>query len=258
MKPLNEAFNPDDETANITALVRSLLTESVFFNDPDCAFKGFIDENATADSRLMMIAGDNSSGKSLVVEYLRTWSKIMHDFATVQISIRERTGAGLSDMAGMRRTCMYGDDSEQGTGATSVEVLVTAFDNLADRIKDGKATLLVLDEPEMGLSPAYAGAMGQYITQRIEAIDSDKAFVVVVSHSQSLAKGLANELGHAPAFLHMKEPQGFAAWCADDSARRVQELLSLGQTDRLGRQSVWSLEGRIKAKFEAEAKAALG
>lgn len=255
---MNGAINLDDEVKNITALVRSLLTESAFFSDSDCLFKGFIDENATADSRLMMIAGDNSSGKSLVVEYLRTWAKIMHDFTTVQISIRERTGAGLSDMAGMRRTCMYGDDSEQGTGATSVRVLVTAFDTLQDRIKDGKATLLVLDEPEMGLSHAYAGAMGQYIAQRSRAIDSDKAFVVVVSHSQSLAKGLASELGHAPAFLHMKAPQGFAAWCADDSVHDVQELLSLGKADHLGRRSVWDLESKLKAQFKAEDKAALG
>lgn len=49
-------------------------------------------------------------------------------FATV--SIRERTGAGTSDMAGMRRMFMFGDESEQSTGATSLKTAMKAFDSV--------------------------------------------------------------------------------------------------------------------------------
>lgn len=233
-------------------MATGMLTEDLFWTSEQCPFHAFVDPNTTADKRLMLVTGDNGSGKSYVVEYLRSWARIVHDFATISVSIRERTGAGLNDMAGMRRTFMFGDESEQSTGATSVRVVTTAFATLKSRIDDGKACVLVLDEPEMGLSRSFAGAMGQYIAQSLQDIGSEKAFVVVVSHNQALAQGMAQTLGHAPAFMHMQTAKTFEAWAGESAIRPMVDLLELSNADHRGRRAVWGLEAQLREQVKKE------
>lgn len=243
---------PSDQTPAIGAIARDLSESSYFWANEACPFAMHVEKNPSAHERVMMICGDNGSGKSLAVEYLRSWSKAFHEFATVQVSIRERTGAGLSDMAGMRRTFMFGDESEQSTGATSVRVATTAFSTLADRVKDAKPAILVLDEPEIGLSRSFAGAMGKYIGRSFKALNSDNAYLVVISHNQSLAQELSKELGQEPAFVHMQTPKSFKDWSNESNIRSIEDLLMLPENDFKGRRAVWALEDVIKVRLKAE------
>lgn len=236
----------------ISSIVQDLSENNMFWGDSSCPFKMFVEKNEVSHPRILMIAGDNGSGKSLAVEYLRGWVKVFHEFATVQVSIRERTGAGLSDMAGMRRTFMFGDESEQSTGATSVRTTETAFKTLADRIKDGNPAILVLDEPDIGLSRSFAGAMGQYIGQRFKEVNSDNAYLVIISHNQTLAQELAKELRQDPAFVHMETPKTFKEWSTENRIRSIDELLQLPENDFKGRRAVWDIEAKINEEVKAK------
>lgn len=244
-----------EKTPSIGAIAQDLSESSYFWANEACPFVMHVEKNPSAHERVMMICGDNGSGKSLAVEYLRGWSKAFHEFATVQVSIRERTGAGMSDMAGMRRTFMFGDESEQSTGATSVNVVTTAFTTLADRVKDGKPAILVLDEPEIGLSRSFAGAMGKYIGQSFKALNSDNAYLVVISHNQTLAQELSKELGQEPAFVHMQTPKSFKDWSSENNIRSIDELLTLPENGFKGRRAVWALEEVIQVRLKAEKEA---
>lgn len=183
-------------------------------------------------SRVALVAGENCSGKSLFVETLRSWAKHRCQVSSICVSIRERTGAGTYEMSSFRRTMMFGDESEHSTGATSAKVVETAFANANSWGRDDrKPTLLVLDEPELGLSEGYACAMGALIGQRVLELDPGVVGVAVVSHSRGLARALAETLGQAPAFVKLGEAVDFATWLAAVETRSVDELRALGKLD---------------------------
>jgi hypothetical protein len=141
------------------------------------------------ESRLWVVAGDNASGKSLVVRAAASCAK-RHGASPMTLSIRERTGAGDGEMNSFRRALMYGEEQEQSTGALSTKMVRKAFHNLEGWVTDGTSGLLVLDEPELGLSEGYAGAMGEYIAVLTQDMSKSVAGVILVSHSSSLLRRL--------------------------------------------------------------------
>jgi hypothetical protein len=94
---------------------------------------------------VLLVIGENCSGKSFFVETLRAWaSGCEPKIHNAQIAIRERTGAGASDMAGMRRTFIFGDKAEHSTGATSAGVLDRAFSNVQGTPRGSRPCVLIL------------------------------------------------------------------------------------------------------------------
>lgn len=179
--------------------------------------------------RVIVVAGANASGKSVFVQILAARARSA-EALPISISIRERTGAGQDGMAGFKKTMMFGDEAEQSTGATSVAVATKGFSNLAVHAQD-KPTLLILDEPEMGLSEDYSGAMGAYIARQAAALGHDNAMgVVVVTHSRALVSSLLIELrshNQEPHFVCMGAHFTLAQWLAETPSKSVAELLAL-------------------------------
>ena len=175
------------------------------------------------DPHLMVIAGENASGKSL---FFRLLALRLHadGLTPVQISIRERTGSGTYEMAEFRRHVMFGDEHEQSTGATSVRTIANAFErNLA---REG-GTVLLLDEPELGLSDAYAAAMGTWIGEQTRARASECAGVVVVTHSRTLVGALGAAYGQVPTFVATGATVNLDEWLTTPEVRSVLDLLAL-------------------------------
>ena len=197
-------------------------------------------------AQVLFVAGENCSGKSYFVENLRIWAKhLVKEGCSICVSIRERTGAGLSDMAGMRKAMMFGDEAEQSTGATSVNVLGTAFRTLQARADENAKALLVLDEPEIGLSEGYTAALGTWLGQRLREVSPECIGVVIVSHSRALARAMAAEIG-TPSFVHMGKPLDFETWVSSTEAHTVDELLQLGTTGHKVRKEIWACEEALK------------
>lgn len=207
----------------------------------------FTAHHQSAESRVLVVAGPNCSGKSLFVESLRSFGRTQHELSSVCVSIRERTGSGLSEMAGMRRMFMFGNESEQSTGATSVRVVGKAFDTVNAHLekKETKRNLLVLDEPELGLSDGYCRAMGAYLAQRAQQMHSASWGLVVVTHSKALVDALAQELGpeHIPGFVHMNSPLTLSEWTGSQESFSVEQLLDLAQQDHALRRAVHKVWG---------------
>lgn len=200
-----------------------IVGKSVFFNDPGSPFYAAIDKK---DPRLVVVTGENASGKSFFVrvaaEVLRQRGKL-----PVSVSIRERTGAGGD---GMRKVMMFGDEAEQSTGATSVKVIETAFRNL-DR---PQGSVLIVDEPELGLSEGYARALGNYLAQQSRQIPKACLGVIVVSHSRPLVEGLMEHAGRTPTHVSVsadEDPEaGLFEWLHSSEERSVGDLLALKDT----------------------------
>jgi hypothetical protein len=225
--------------APLKELVEDMLANLSYWDDPTSPVRAYM---AAGHPKVLFVAGENCSGKSFFVEHLRSWGKhFLEKGTSICISIRERTGAGTSDISGMRRVMMFGDESEQSTGATSVSVIARAFGNLAGRAEDGYRTLLVLDEPEIGLSEGYTRAMGTWLGEQIQAMPEKTAAVVVVSHSRALAKALQAVVG-TPSFVHMGHPLGFDDWTTSVESRSVSDLLGLEETGRILRNAIRAFE----------------
>lgn len=204
---------------NLPRLAQWVAEESVLFEDGS----PFVASVASGDPKLLVVTGENASGKSLLFRVLS--AKINQAKATpVTLSIRERAGSGGSDMGGIRRVLMFGEESEQSTGATSVTSIKSAFEQNLDR---PGGTVLGLDEPELGLSEGYASALGMYIGQQTRSIPAACAGVVVVTHSRPLVRGLIDGYGARPTHVALGCEADLDRWLDEPEVRSVEDLLAL-------------------------------
>jgi len=191
------------------------------FNREPAPFHAVIDRQ---DPKLVVITGENASGKSLFFQFVAAMVREEDGALPLTISIRER----ISATNGMRRVFMFGDETEQSTGATSINTLVNAFTRNLDH-EDG--SMLMLDEPELGLSDGYARAMGEYIGQSTHDIPAVCGGVIVITHSRTLVGGLLDGYGATPTHVSISadapQPAGIQQWLESSEERTVEQLLAL-------------------------------
>ena len=207
-------------TVHIPALASWIADESAMFSDERSPFQA----HATPGSPgLAVVVGENASGKSLFVRVLAAKAQ-QAGALPVSLSIRERAGSGTAEMARFRQVMMFGDENEQSTGATSVRAIATAFNNL-DR---PQGSVLLLDEPELGLSQGYARALGEYIGGQALNTPAVCAGVVVVTHSRTLVRGILAAYEQEPTFVSVGTPHAnVQKWLEAPELRSVEDLLSL-------------------------------
>lgn len=210
--------------------------ERAIFADEDRVFQAHLQPGP---ANVAMIVGPNASGKSVLFQVLAMLAR-QEKIVPVTVSIRERTGAGTSDMAGMRRMFMFGDESEQSTGATSLKTAMKAFDSVQTYAEEGRRALLLLDEPEQGLSEDYAAAMGTWLgTKAKELVHPNLLGLVVVSHSRALMRTLREELPQAPSFVSMEAATTLEQWLEPPVPKTVDELLALPKVGSERRRKVY-------------------
>ena len=208
----------------IIKLIEDVTNNSLLWSHKEFPFKAHL---YPGHPRLAVVAGENCSGKSLLVQILSFWCRKHHNASHIMVSIRERTGSGLDGMAGLRRSMMFGDESEESTGAISVRVLDPAFNTLNGRTDEGKKALLIFDEPELGLSDSYASAMGAYIADKTCGLPELALGTVVVTHSRSLVGSLSTSLGRPPSFVKLGPKQSLNTWLKGEKPKTVEQLLKL-------------------------------
>lgn len=220
-----ERVVPEDAVPGhvLPAFARWMVDESRMLTDETSPFSATMTDG---DPRLVLIVGENASGKSLAFRLLAQIAG-RHGMKPVTLSIRERTGVGTQGMENMRRAFIYGDEGENSTGATSAKVVQSGFFN----VNGDKPAMLGLDEPEMGLSDGYAEALGELIGRETAASGPMCCGVAVVTHSRRLVQGLVRGLGADPVLVDMSSAHATVAdWIASTETRSVEDLLALPDT----------------------------
>lgn len=214
----------DVKELTAASIVCEAAEDTKFWNEPSCPFLYHIFPGAT---RLAVIVGENASGKSLLFRFAAQIARTDHKLTAFTISIRERTGAGHQEMSRMMRAFMFGDEQEQSTGATSYNVVKAGFHNAGRDDLQSAGSLLMLDEPEIGLSDSYTRALGEYIGTSTKELPDTCKGVVLVTHNRELVKGLRHGFGEWPTFINMSGHVAGVDWLAHPEHRSVKDLADL-------------------------------
>jgi hypothetical protein len=138
-------------------------------------------ERSSSPTRYLLISGENAGGKSFVTRYLSMiFRSDVPEFRTVDIGMKRRTTQDIS------RAFIYGgDEGERSTGTLSVQAFTGSLRNTREW---DSPHMIVLDEPDLGLSEGYQTAMGEFLAREAGTITPKCMAVVLVTHSREIAR----------------------------------------------------------------------
>jgi hypothetical protein len=176
------------------------------------------------ESHVLLIAGDNASGKSLMIRMLA--SSLNEDkIEPLQVSMKYRT------MAGVHRAFMFGPlgDGKDSTGNISLAAIRGALGAAENR---NSPCWVMLDEPDTGLADGYCAAMGTYLANFGNRVPLNACQgMSVVTHSRKLVSSMLFTLEKTPHFLcfsdYKDQEDLLQAWLEDERDRSIDDLLAL-------------------------------
>lgn len=169
-----------------------------------------------ADSNILIIYGENASGKSLFSTIIEQSAR-MEKIGTRSACMRNRTSGGIE------RAFIFGDEGSQSTGATSLNVTIKCLSNA---LKEEKNSLAVLDEPDVGLSDYYTPALGRYISEQMSQAP-EHIGLVLVSHSRLLMKAFLETCKKPVSTIGINTELSLHDWISKSGEASIDELLSL-------------------------------
>ncbi len=172
--------------------------------------------NIQSKSNVLIIYGDNCSGKSLFANILEAIAK---DQKTVvrSASMKNRTKSGIE------KALILGDESRQSTGETSVSF---AEKSLVNTLRETGLALSVLDEPDLGLSDYYSAPFGKFIADYSNQF-TEKQGILLISHSKKLMKSFLKNNEQSISTLGINTELSLDEWLENNDEGTVEELKNL-------------------------------
>jgi energy-coupling factor transporter ATP-binding protein EcfA2 len=204
---------------NETVTLLKDLVGSDWFRDETSPLKATLHEG-DAESHVVVVAGTNASGKSLLLKILANWLRD-DKIEPITVSMKYRAG---HDVYGPQRLMMFGSEDDESTGVISTSAIKTAFRTARGR---DSAHWLLLDEPDIGLSEEYAIPLGRFIGQFASDCGANTKGVAIVSHSKPLIGGMLREMKLRPHFIHVDGTANLGDWLAIKNERTIEELEAL-------------------------------
>lgn len=154
-------------------------------------------QNGKPDSRVVILVGPNGGGKSLVRRLLmQTYHNPKFGFVekklhVIHLSMQGRTSGGIE------RGMVYGCEDDSSTGQNSCHMVAMAIKHC--RAQEGPHVLL-LDEPDVGLSDEAALGAGMDMVEFCAALPELTLGVVLTSHSRHMISPFE---ALEPIYLHV-------------------------------------------------------
>lgn len=167
----------------LTACIEGLSSDNEFFG-PSGPCPVAVERPAGAPM-VALVTGENGGGKSFLVKVLCSRMYHGHDVLGMDIGMSRRTEGGI------QRAMIFGagGDSDNSTGLITAAAALAGIRNSTGR--DGPPRMLLLDEPDIGLSETFADALGRRLASFCGDLPLDCAGVVVVTHNRMIASRLA-------------------------------------------------------------------
>lgn len=152
-------------------------------------------------AHLCLLIGDNATGKSLFRRIVSTWCSKDYNFDTRSGSKTEMIGLSMQDragnMMGVAHGFVYGDEQSYATGVNTGHTVTTA---IATAEKRTNANVVFWDEPDTGLSDAYAADVGRRIAAFSMKPPAHTRAAFVVTHRKALVEQLLKAKPHVLFF----------------------------------------------------------
>ena len=160
-----------------------------------------------AGVRVVIAVGPNGSGKSLI-------GRLMESVVLIQkksfrmVSMKNRTSGEMG------QRLVFGCENDQATGLNTVGAVGMLLKSIQQEALAGGGG--GLDEPTLGLSPEFSGAVGQEVARVLG--EAQNHYLFVASHDRVFLRGLVDGLraaGIGWLFVEFEcegEPQGADAW----------------------------------------------
>lgn len=206
-------------------LLRHMLEHSALWVHEDVPFRPYFFPGAPA---VVVIAGDNCSGKSLLSRTMQGWA---HHFGGIGLGMSFRQHGPAQ--AGQPLPPLYADGEVPGEpllrheGESSLASIERAFAKLRQSAHSGKHSLLVLDAPDTGLSAKYAGALGDLLAAHSKALPDPAIGVVITTHSRAMVGQFVRAYGMTPTFVHMGAERTLSDWLTSQDTATVADLRAL-------------------------------
>lgn len=172
------------------------------------------------DSALTFIYGENASGKSFIARCFEMVARA----ATPKLSCRSVSVANRTS-SGVEKAMIFGNESEQSTGETSVSVMQLAFRSIAK--EEGKDGVVILDEPDLGLSPKFSRSLGRYVAEFIlQQEDKGKGFIII-SHNDTFIESVIKHYNKPYNRVGIDTELSLEEWLEDDSELSIEDLEGL-------------------------------
>ena len=222
-------------------IIKTCLNTS-YFKDTEDGEKVFDATFAPGEHKILILTGDNASGKTLFAKLLQQKARDLHKMTSFFVGMNTRT------VGGIRRAFMYGDDTEDSTGSISVNAINGCLRTCRGTEDEHYA---VLDEPGIGLSDSFLAPLGTVIGRFAkEEIPEQTKGLILITHSRSLVKSICGYC--KPYHIRFGDKLSLEEWIKNGSpVKTEEELLNLYRTSGTTSSQV---EKRIRMNVEKRRK----
>jgi hypothetical protein len=150
---------------------------------------GIGDNFPTDECKILVITGANSSGKSFL---RRLWRLVglpegKEKEGKYFIASLSQEARSTSDIS---RAFVYGDESWEATGLVTYNGIAGVLNNIKNNKDWTTPCILVLDEPEIGMSREMKYSVAQKILREVKPWPKNLAGIVVLTHSHTIVSNL--------------------------------------------------------------------
>lgn len=142
--------------------------------------------------KLIIVTGENASGKSLVRRIIHQLAK-RNNVDAVAVSPEFKQNGGIAT------AFVFGDESYQASGVIAVNVCLGSITTSKKRTIPH---CVILDEPDMGLSDNAAAGVGQEICDFIQNPPKLLQFYAIITHRKELIKPM---LALNPSHIRLRD-----------------------------------------------------
>lgn len=134
-------------------------------------------------SKIMFVVGTNASGKSIIGKIIEMIAR-EDNLIKRSCSMRNRTSGEFG------QRMIFGKEDDNSTGVNSINATIMGLKSTISE----KNSVLILDEPDLGLAEEYSSALGQFIAKIVNENNENIGLILVITHSKNLIKSALEEI----------------------------------------------------------------
>jgi hypothetical protein len=134
-------------------------------------------------SKLLVITGENASGKSMIRRFISSLAK-KNNIEPISVSPELKQNGGIASCF------IFGDESWKASGCIAANVVMGAISNSQKREHQH---IVILDEPDMGMSDNLAAGCSKKITEYCSISPKNLKLFVVITHRKAMMEVFQKE-----------------------------------------------------------------